>query len=491
MLKQFIPGLAGVMLLGALAGCNSEEEPSELTSTNVEVTSFYFKNSERNPYADSVFFSIDLANAQIFNADSLPYGYDVTRMVPYIATGGAKNVELEVSRSGKADTVYNYTTNSTDSIDFTHPVKLRLLSLSGTVERTYTITVNVHKVKADSLVWDRQEMTALPTPYAAPVAQRTVQMNETLYCMSTDGSTYAVARNSNPAEWQWETASANIPQDADINTLAATDRELFMLTESGELIKSEDGREWTSTGSVNWAGLYGGFESVIYGAVKLPDGTVVLESYPSRNCDNTLPEGMPVSGTSVPVTYHFEYSMRPMMIICGGRQANGELSDRVWGFDGYSFIELSVTPMLKAMTDMTVIPYFAYRESTYWKSYEYPALVAMGGVTADGKQNDTVYISYDYGMNWRKAGALMQLPDYLKPFSHAQAYVYKSTLTDAQQKSVWRKAGRNMPQWRVIKPVTEWECPYIYLFGGIQADGQLSNTVWRAVINRLTFKPII
>lgn len=489
--KQLIPGLAGVMLLGALTGCNSEEETSQLTSTNVEVTSFYLKSTDRNPYADSVFFSIDLATAQIFNADSLPYGYDVTRLVPYIATGGAKNVELEVSRAGKADTVYNYTTSSTDSIDFTNPVKLRLLSLSGTVERTYTITVNVHKVKADSLVWDRQELTSLPTPYAAPVAQRTVQMNETLYCLSTDGSTYAVASNSNPAEWQWETATANVPQGADINTLTATDSELFILTEDGELFKSADGKEWTTTNTYRWTGLYGGFENVVFGAVKVQDGTVMLESYPSRNCDNTLPEGMPVSGTSVPVTYHFEYSMRPMMIICGGRQANGELSDRVWGFDGYSFIELSSTPMPKPMADMTVIPYFAFRESTYWKSYEYPALVAMGGVTGDGSLNDTVYISFDYGMNWRKAGQLMQLPDYLKPFCHAQAYVYKSTLTDEQRKSVWRKAGNNIPQSRVIKPVNEWECPYIYMFGGVQADGQLSNTVWRAVINRLTFKPVI
>ncbi|MDE6243060.1 MAG: hypothetical protein K2M14_03515, partial [Muribaculaceae bacterium] len=37
----------------------------------------------------------------------------------------------------------------------------------------------------------------------------------------------------------------------------------------------------------------------------------------------------------------------------------------------------------------------------------------------------------------------------------------------------------------------KWECPYIYLFGGRDADGKLYDTVWRGVINRLTFSPII
>ena len=39
--------------------------------------------------------------------------------------------------------------------------------------------------------------------------------------------------------------------------------------------------------------------------------------------------------------------------------------------------------------------------------------------------------------------------------------------------------------------IINWDCPYIYLYGGLDAQGTLHNSVWRGVINRLTFVPII
>ena len=46
------------------------------------------------------------------------------------------------------------------------------------------------------------------------------------------------------------------------------------------------------------------------------------------------------------------------------------------------------------------------------------------------------------------------------------------------------------PVSRVSAPITQWECPYIYLFGGLSNDLTLRQTLWRGTINRLTFKPI-
>lgn len=46
---------------------------------------------------DSVFFSIDLVNAQIFNADSLPYGTRVNKLVLQITTDACSKVEPECS----------------------------------------------------------------------------------------------------------------------------------------------------------------------------------------------------------------------------------------------------------------------------------------------------------------------------------------------------------------------------------------------------------
>ena len=43
---------------------------------------------------------------------------------------------------------------------------------------------------------------------------------------------------------------------------------------------------------------------------------------------------------------------------------------------------------------------------------------------------------------------------------------------------------------RATAPITEWDAPYIYIFGGYEADGSLNRGLWRGVINRFTFTPI-
>ena len=99
---------------------------------------------------DTVFFSIDLANAKIFNADSLPYGTRIDKLVVDIATDACKTVELTMRKNDGADTIVNYLTNSTDSINFANgPVNLRVVSYDGKAERNYEIKVNVHTVIAD------------------------------------------------------------------------------------------------------------------------------------------------------------------------------------------------------------------------------------------------------------------------------------------------------------------------------------------------------
>ena len=87
-------------------------------------------------------------------------------------------------------------------------------------------------------------------------------------------------------------------------------------------------------------------------------------------------------------------------------------------------------------------------------------------------------MSNDYGYNWKKANEALQLPAEIGAFYNAQAYVMTSTFT----------ASIIQPQ--IVKPTESWDCPYIYLFGGINSNGTLNNSVWRGTINRLTFKPI-
>ncbi|MDE5735034.1 MAG: hypothetical protein K2H83_07850, partial [Duncaniella sp.] len=83
---------------------------------------------------------------------------------------------------------------------------------------------------------------------------------------------------------------------------------------------------------------------------------------------------------------------------------------------------------------------------------------------------------------WRKAAATFQPSDEFPAVSGAQAYVI-------DQKISIDKPYPSAPA-RVTAPVTEWECPYIYIFGGVDFNGRLVDTYRRGVINRFAFRPV-
>lgn len=488
-LRKFAIALAVITAAAGIVACNSSsyEDTEIILSSGTGVKTFSLeKNDSVMANLDSVFFSIDLVAGKIFNADSLPFGTKVTALVPKITLmNGATAVELKVKRENNTDTVYNYLEDSSEAIDFTNPVTLHITSANGKSERNYTISVNVHKVKSDSLTWDEQARTTLPTAFAAPTAQRTVRKGDNFYCLTTQGNACEMGIHSGdiagmngalPSKADWQIKKVTFPFEPQINSLAASDDALYILANDGTLWTSADeGASWTST-SLKWHYIYGGYQTSILGSVQTEDGWRI-QAYPSGKL-MTMPDGMPVSNTSVPVHYSFPMSDNPQALFVGGRKADGSLSADTWGFDGNSWAKVSKRALAVPLEDVAIVSYVTFAESTGLSFQEYPSIVAFGGRDASGKPSAVVYASNDYGFNWSKAGDMMQLPEALGAFSNAQAYVMTSTYT------------AQLARPRIIKPIESWDCPFVYLFGGINASGELNNCVWRGVINRLTFKPI-
>ena len=172
-------------------GCNTTSETLEYeVPTSALVKSFSLSaDTKVLDNLDKVFFSIDLVTGNIFNADSMPYGTKTDKLVPVITTGGASAVELVVPRPGQSDTTYNYLENSTDSIDFSSgPVKLKIQSLNESVTKVYTIKVNVHNVKSDSLSWGDIAYMELPTSLPYVEAQHTLKFKGKAYCLTSEGN---------------------------------------------------------------------------------------------------------------------------------------------------------------------------------------------------------------------------------------------------------------------------------------------------------------
>ena len=493
-----------VLLSAMIGGCNSDPgEPVETKYDNVAVTSFNLaKDDSVLVNIDSVYFSINLEKGLIYNADSLPKGTKIDRLLVSIGTSTVSNVELIVTRAGLPDTTINYLTNPSDSIDFSNgPVTLRITSYDRTLVRDYKVQVNVHEMEPDSLYWNLAERRDLPSLFGAPKDQKTVEFGGQAVVLTTDGNRAAVAVIDNPADDNWLVTETTLPAGARIPSFTASEDALYILGEGDALYSSTDfGATWTATG-VTMSHIYGAVGSTLGGNRRNADGSYTAVNYPDGP-ETALPADALVSGTSQMLVYSNRWSTEKIGIVAGGRDASGKTCGDTWAYDGSAWVCLS-KGQLPSGEDMTVFPYLSFRtNTTTWITSSFSTLFALGGRYDGGVLIPIVYISVDRGFHWSKAGELMQIPDYIPDFYGAQALVFDSRLSVSRSGSNgWQTKGcKRLPAWfvienpyresRAITDVTEWGCPFIYLFGGYAADGSLHNNVWRGVINRLSFKPL-
>lgn len=486
-------------LTGMATSCNEKtEESTETTympSSTAAVTQFTLKSRITKLKLDSVFFSIDLNRGVIFNADSLPVGTDVSKLLPVISyTSSASAVKLTYTSGGEKKEL-DYKSNPSDSIDFSSPVKLTVTAEDEKTTRDYTIKVNVHTQVPDSLVWDKLAVTPLPSLQGSPKAQKTVQFKSTTYTLlqeKDDSFTLAVADDVLAGKWTRHTPGFGFLPD--VRTLTAMGDNLFMLDSSGVLHASADGLVWTSTGEV-WTNIIGAYGDALLG-MRNDGGRLVHTAWPKDSGIKEQPvdKDFPVSGYSDFVQFSNRWTTLPIGFMTGGCLADKSLTEKTWGFDGDSWEVLS-SGMTPAVEGASIVPYYVYRKtSSSLVQTEFSVWMLIGGRLADGNNNRTIYVSYDNGVNWYAADTQMQLPEYFPGLSYLDALMVEWP-KQASLEGIWQtRSARRMPPMARIKYEVEdyevsWDCPYIYIFGGLLDNGGQSDEVWRGVLNRLTFIP--
>lgn len=484
------------MIMLALSACNAKKESDELysPSSSVAVTSFSLKGDKKvAANLDSVFFSINLDKRIIYNADSLPKGTKIDKLIPVITYPSTITSAIIIMQDGERfEGESNYKSKPNDTIDFSGRTFLRLTAEDGTTMSEYEIKINVHRQNPDSLFWTSMAVSNLPSRTGRPTAQKTVCFNNTTLCLVREqDATYTLSSADDLFNPEWRKKAVTFPAEVDVESLTATSCALYILSDNGQLITSNDGETWSLLSPV-WNKIIGTYADNLLGIRTTGDG-LVHTSYP----ENAYPEmpieqGFPVSGFSNPGIIESKWSSTPVMIIFGGVTSRGEFSAQTWGFDGKEWVALTENRPLP-ISGATLVPYVNYRSTNaMWIHNEFPVWLLIGGTLEDGTPNRMVCISYDNGVNWRIADSGLQLPARFPSVSGADI-VTELSPRSASLSSAWTRVTNQTDRrlsYKVDNGTVEWDARYMFLFGGTTPDGTLNTSIWHGVLGRMLDTPL-
>lgn len=499
--KKLLPAL--LIVLGVASSCNKKEEtPTEslaVTISTVAVKNFNLKaDSKVLSKLDTVFFSIDLKNGVIFNADSLPKGTKINKLIPVITFLTDMSEATIVMEDGEAkkDTV-NYLTNATDTIDFTKKVTLNVTAADGVNKYSYRIKVNVHEQVPDSMTWDKIAVSKLPSRLPDPVMQKSVALDDKVVSLIKENdNTLTLSTTASLYDANWQKQRLELPFEPDLQSLEATSSSLYMLADDGRLFASADGVTWTDTKEV-WASIIGPYLDSMLGIKETGSGLRHCH-YPASTliADTDVDPDFPISGRSAFKTISSKWTPYPTGFFVGGVKPSGELSADTWGFDGTRRTVIS-NEGLSPVEGATLVKYVVYRATGKpFTDKAYDAWLLIGGKDSDSKYYRTPLVSHDNGVTWSAGSTLMQLPGFLPDLAYADGIVIATPLK-ADLADGWKKTrALGSGNWSELDYTTEgteitWQCPYIYLIGGNTNAGILSDAIWRGVLARLEFTPII
>ena len=183
-------------------------------------------------------FIIDQINREIYNNDSLPVGTDAEHVLCNIST---VNNGIALFKDLKEEDTYYYY-SSTDSIDFSTPRTVRVMSNDGQGYSDYTIKVNVHKEDGDEFKWNELDAS---TEVKLMKGLKALYHNNIIYLFGDlDGKTQVI-RIKNDNDWERIATSMEFSSNAwkNVTTMLG----FFFLYDQEILYVSDNGEIWTPT----------------------------------------------------------------------------------------------------------------------------------------------------------------------------------------------------------------------------------------------------
>lgn len=263
MKRNLFTYIVGLLLASfTLVSCLSSNETDYSEYQDCDITAFSVgdiatvrhtlsKAGEDSTYTqtlsgDSIKWEIDQINGKIYNLDSLPVGTNVTKIVATISANGL------VARDSIGE--LKYFGSGSDSLDFTKPVKFRVIAYANANKgdynsnyRSYDVEVRVHQVDPDVWTWDSiSSATSFPGA-AFTTGQKAVELDNKIYVFGTNGSQVSVASSDNGTSWSTAQALTGISSIDYATVLAdANNHKFYGKAADGTLCVSSDGIAWAA-----------------------------------------------------------------------------------------------------------------------------------------------------------------------------------------------------------------------------------------------------
>ncbi len=252
-MKKILPALLMPLLLAAtapLTSCNSDDSTTDVTySSDCLITSVTLGTlkghltTQNSKGEDSTYtynitgslypITIDQLNCRIYNADSLPVGADLTKVV-FSTFNNSYRLTIK-SLSTDRDTTFT----PTDSTDFSRQRTVTVYSEDGKQQRDYTIELRVHREEADTVAWQQVVAPATASPLTAYTQSRALTVEGSIYVFGqkADGTAEVITTTPDAPDFTRATALTTSTGTAlDVRSVQHTAKGYFARTTDGQLV---------------------------------------------------------------------------------------------------------------------------------------------------------------------------------------------------------------------------------------------------------------
>lgn len=410
---RILPSLvAGIMtatfFLSSCLGNDYEEieypSTSSITSFSIGTLhqTFYVKSSEGEDsvYTDTISyadvpFTIDQINRKIYNKDSLPKDVDITRVVASISADYAAVYYVKNNK----DTIWT----TTDSLDFSKPVTFKVMTFNPTLNQfdfgaSYEVSVNVHKLNPDSLVWKHFENNkfANNTVY---IEQKAVYTNDSLYVFgkTADGSVKAnktSVERGNISSWN----EITLPAGTNIYSATAFNNNVYFVA-NGELyfLENQITKVGNFTGLTNLITVSNG-KLLAYKGNENKVVTINSEDNEPTGEESNFVNGYDLNGRMSAISMPSSHNKDLWRTIV--------MTNNI----GKSEADSTATVFSYISNDTEWVKYQPNNPTTCPNQGNISMITYDGKIYAFGEDFDYFYTSNDNGLNWNQETGYMVFP---------------------------------------------------------------------------------